>query len=301
MLRFIVRRLLWVDPDVCRHVPRVLAIRIGTDPVASYLRANPRPARQDRSSTTRPTACTTASAVTSSSYFDWLRRLRQPATGPRSIKGSREVWPPLQARDRQLAPCSAASPPSSASPSACRSASSPRCKPRSAARHRASTPALFVGLSIPPFVVGRDPAAALRRLRSRVVRADGRSCRRRASTRRATRASTSVLRMQAPDPAGHRRRHPDHRRLQPLHAGLAARRARTATTCARPAPRASASARVLVQPRAAQRADPDRHGRRASTSARIIGGLIITESIFEYPGMGDFFLTRLRATATSRS
>ena len=86
--------------------------------------------------------------------------------------------------------------------------------------------------------------------------------------------------------------HPDHRRLQPLHAHAAHGGQELATTCARPGARASRERAVIVK-----------HGLRnalipivtvaAIDIGAIIGGLIITERIFEYKGMGDFFLTAL--------
>ena len=49
--------------------------------------------------------------------------------------------------------------------------------------------------------------------------------------------------------------------------------------------------RILVKPRPAQRHAVPIVTLAAIDFGAIFGGLIITERIFEYPGMGDFFLT----------
>ena len=79
MIRFIVRRLLWAIPTLFIITFLVfLAIRIGTDPVQSYLRVNPRASRRRSSSTRRPTASPAASPE---QYFQLAAATSSRATG----------------------------------------------------------------------------------------------------------------------------------------------------------------------------------------------------------------------------
>src|SRR3954454_12896207 len=94
MIRFILRRLLWTIPTLFIITFLVfIAIRIGTDPVASYLRLNP------RASAKKILQYKQANGLTGnivSQYFNWLGHFVTFNWG-RSIKGSRPVWPELRA------------------------------------------------------------------------------------------------------------------------------------------------------------------------------------------------------------
>ncbi len=94
MIRFIGRRLLWTIPTLFIITFLVfIAIRIGTDPVQSYLRLNPR-ASEAKVQQYRVANGLTGNIV--SQYFNWLGHFVTFDWG-RSIKGSRPVWPELKA------------------------------------------------------------------------------------------------------------------------------------------------------------------------------------------------------------
>ena len=94
MMRFVVRRLLWTLPTMFVISFLVfIAIRVGTDPVQSYLRLNPR-ASQAKIQQYREVNGLVGSTV--SQYFNWLQNFLTFNWG-RSIKGSRPVWPELKA------------------------------------------------------------------------------------------------------------------------------------------------------------------------------------------------------------
>jgi peptide/nickel transport system permease protein len=94
MIRFIGRRLLWTIPTLFLITFLVfIAIRIGTDPVQSYLRINPR-ASKAKIQQYKVTNGLTGNIV--SQYFNWLHHFVTFNWG-RSIKGSRPVWPELKA------------------------------------------------------------------------------------------------------------------------------------------------------------------------------------------------------------
>ena len=94
MIRFVGRRLLWTIPTVFLITFLVfIAIRIGTDPVQSYLRINPR-ASQKKVQQYKEANGLTGNMV--SQYFNWLHHFVTFNWG-RSIKGSRPVWPELKA------------------------------------------------------------------------------------------------------------------------------------------------------------------------------------------------------------
>ena len=97
MFRFIVRRLIWAVPTLLIVTFLVyVAIRIGTDPVASYLRSNARASAGGRRAVHRATtACTRASAATSGATSRGSAG-SSPATGRTSIKGNQPVWPNLK-------------------------------------------------------------------------------------------------------------------------------------------------------------------------------------------------------------
>jgi peptide/nickel transport system permease protein len=93
MLRFVVRRLLWAIPTLFIVTFLVYcAIRLGTDPVAAYKRSN-----------TRASAKKIAQYIETNGldpnylkgYFRWAGKFLF-GDWPRSIKGSREVWPNLK-------------------------------------------------------------------------------------------------------------------------------------------------------------------------------------------------------------
>ena len=85
----------------------------------------------------------------------------------------------------------------------------------------------------------------------------------------------------------------------PLHAGLGARRVVSATTSAPLAPRASANAGCCFKHTVRNALIPIVTIIAIDIGA-MLGGLIITENIFNYPGMGVYFIDGA-TTATSRS
>jgi peptide/nickel transport system permease protein len=94
MARFVSRRLLWMIPTLFVITFLVfVAIRIGTDPVQSYLRINPR-ASKAKIQQYKDKNGLNGSIV--SQYFSWLHNFVTFNWG-RSIKGSRPVWPELKA------------------------------------------------------------------------------------------------------------------------------------------------------------------------------------------------------------
>lgn len=94
MIRFVARRLMWTIPTLFIITFLVfIAIRIGTDPVQSYLRLNPR-ATPAKILQYKKTNGLTGNIV--SQYFSWLNHFVTFNWG-RSIKGSRPVWPELKA------------------------------------------------------------------------------------------------------------------------------------------------------------------------------------------------------------
>ena len=94
MIRFVGRRVLWIIPTLFVITFLVfVAIRIGTDPVQSYLRLNPR-ASQKKIQQYKDANGLNGNIV--SQYFSWLHNFVTFNWG-RSIKGSRPVWPELKA------------------------------------------------------------------------------------------------------------------------------------------------------------------------------------------------------------
>ena len=94
MARFVGRRLLWTIPTLFVITFLVfIAIRIGTDPVQSYLRINPR-ASEAKIQQYKDANGLNGNIV--SQYFSWLHHFVTFNWG-RSIKGSRPVWPELKA------------------------------------------------------------------------------------------------------------------------------------------------------------------------------------------------------------
>ena len=99
MLRFIVRRIAWAIPTLLLVTFLVyVALRLGTNPVNSYLRANP------RASAAKIAEYKELNGLGSNyvaGYFNWLQHF-VTYDWPRSIKGSREVFPAL--KDAQVPP-----------------------------------------------------------------------------------------------------------------------------------------------------------------------------------------------------
>ena len=93
MFRFVARRALWAIPTLFIITFLVfVAIRIGTDPVASYLRLNPRATEE------KVQQYKDANGLNGSipeQYFSWLRNFITFNWGD-SIKGNRPVWPELK-------------------------------------------------------------------------------------------------------------------------------------------------------------------------------------------------------------
>lgn len=93
MLRFIVRRIAWAIPTLLLVTFLVyFALRLGTNPVNSYLRSNPR-ASPEKIAEYKKLNGLGSNYV--SGYFGWLRHF-VTLDWPRSIKGSREVLPALK-------------------------------------------------------------------------------------------------------------------------------------------------------------------------------------------------------------
>jgi peptide/nickel transport system permease protein len=98
MLRFIVRRLLWLIPTVLLVTFMVYcAVRIGWNPVATYQRANPRASEAKLQQYKDVNGLYEGFGGYIRGYFTWLWAFIQgPDQWPRSIKGSGEVWPTLR-------------------------------------------------------------------------------------------------------------------------------------------------------------------------------------------------------------
>ena len=98
MLRFILRRLLWLVPTVVFVTFLVyVAIRIGWNPVATYKRANPRASEAKVQQYIEVNGLYEGFWGYVRGYFSWLWNFVQgPDHWPRSIKGRAEVWPPLR-------------------------------------------------------------------------------------------------------------------------------------------------------------------------------------------------------------
>ena len=147
MIRFIGRRLLWTIPTLFLITFLVfIAIRVGTDPVQSYLRINPR-ASQAKIQQYKELNGLTGNIVTQ--YFSWLQNFVTFDWG-RSIKGSRPVWPELKnamANTVTLGLLASAVGITIGLAIGILSAMRPR-----SVFDQASTTGAFVGISIPPYV-----------------------------------------------------------------------------------------------------------------------------------------------------
>ncbi len=96
MFRFVVRRLIWAVPTLLIVTFLVYcAIRLGTDPVASYLRLNARASQAKVDQYIEDNGLYTGFGGYVKGYFQWLGGFLS-GDWPNSIKGNREVWPPLK-------------------------------------------------------------------------------------------------------------------------------------------------------------------------------------------------------------
>jgi len=96
LLRFIIRRLLWAIPTLLLVTFVVyVAIRIGTDPVASYVRANARASQAKIQQYIEVNGLYDGFGGYVRGYFKWLGGFLS-GDWPNSIKGNREVYEPLK-------------------------------------------------------------------------------------------------------------------------------------------------------------------------------------------------------------
>lgn len=147
MIRFILRRLLWAIPTLLVITYIVFwAVRTGTDPVASYLRLNP------RASEAQIQLYRDANGLNGSiprQYVTWLGKFITFDWAP-SIKGRRPVWPEMRnAIGNTLVLGFAAS--TVGIGLGCLVGIVAALRPRSIF-DTTSTAAAFIGMSIPPFV-----------------------------------------------------------------------------------------------------------------------------------------------------
>jgi peptide/nickel transport system permease protein len=98
MLRYIIRRLFWMVPAVLfvTFVVYVM-LRLGTDPVATYVRANPRASDEKIQAYREANGLYEGFWGYIRGYFTWLWAFVQgPDAWPRSIKGGALVYPDLR-------------------------------------------------------------------------------------------------------------------------------------------------------------------------------------------------------------
>ena len=289
MFRFVVRRLIWAVPTLLIVTFLVyVAIRIGTDPVASYLRSNQRASQAKIDEYIETNGLYEGFGGYVKGYFQWLGGF---LTGdwPNSIKGNREVWPNLKdAMANTLAP------------------GRHRVRGRDHRRDHVRR-------------VRRAEAGFAPRRRHQHGR-PGRCCRSRRSSRRSCCRWSSRVYTQEWFPSAEWLHFPaagvyppgqqgfdlrlmlEHLVLPvtvvaiqtiastPATCGPRCSRRSTATTSAPPGRRGSASAGSSSSTPCATRCCRSSPSRRIDFGA-LFGGLIITERIFSYPGMGDYFLT----------
>jgi len=87
------RRLAWAVPTLLLVTFLVyVALRLGTDPLQSYLRTNPRASKEKIEQYKFVNGLSSNYVL---GYFHWLKNF-VTFNWPRSIKGSREVWPELK-------------------------------------------------------------------------------------------------------------------------------------------------------------------------------------------------------------
>lgn len=98
MARFIVRRLLWMIPSILIVTFLVyVACRIGWDPVAAYGRANPRASQAKIAQFKAQNGLYPGFRGYIRGYFEWLGKFLQgPDAWPKSIVGQGDVWEPLR-------------------------------------------------------------------------------------------------------------------------------------------------------------------------------------------------------------
>ncbi|MGH9134209.1 MAG: ABC transporter permease [Ilumatobacteraceae bacterium] len=96
MARFIIRRLLWTVPTLLIVTFLVyIAVRIGTNPLASYLRINQRASDKKIQEYIEINGLYDGPGGYVRGYFKWLGQFIS-GEWPRTIKGNREVWPNLK-------------------------------------------------------------------------------------------------------------------------------------------------------------------------------------------------------------
>ena len=97
MARFILRRLLWLPPTILIVTFLVyVAIRIGWDPLAAYMRANPRANAEKRAQFIEANGLYPGFDGILRGYWEWLGKFVQgPGNWPHSVRGDAEVWPLL--------------------------------------------------------------------------------------------------------------------------------------------------------------------------------------------------------------
>jgi peptide/nickel transport system permease protein len=96
--RFIIRRLIWLVPTVLLVTFLVyVAVRVGWDPLAAYIRINPRATEEKRQQFIEDNGLYPGVKGYIQGYFEWLGAfLRGPSHWPLSLKGNAEVWPLLK-------------------------------------------------------------------------------------------------------------------------------------------------------------------------------------------------------------
>ena len=220
VIRFVIRRLMWAIPTLLIVTFLVyVAIRIGTDPVESYLRINPRASQAKIQQYIEANGLYDGFGGYVRGYFKWLGRF---LTGdwPRQHQGQPRGVAQPQGRDGQLA-----APRRHRHHRRHRHRLHDRHLRRAAARQRCATASVnttaFVGLSIPPYVSAVHPAAGLRRLHAAVVPGRSRGCIPDVGRLPAGPPGLRPRRAaaQAPDPAGHRGRDPDRSPSTPATCG----------------------------------------------------------------------------------
>ncbi len=96
MIRFILRRFLWAIPTLLLVTFLVyVAIRVGTNPSEAYQRANPRASAEKIKQYEELNNLYSGFGGYIKGYFGWLQGFAT-FDWPRSIIGSREVWPELK-------------------------------------------------------------------------------------------------------------------------------------------------------------------------------------------------------------
>jgi peptide/nickel transport system permease protein len=94
--RFVLRRLLWAIPTLLLVTFLVyVAVRVGTDPLASYQRVNQRASDKKIQEYIEINGLYDGVGGYIRGYFKWLGQFLS-GEWPRTIKGSREVWPRMK-------------------------------------------------------------------------------------------------------------------------------------------------------------------------------------------------------------